>query len=139
MTLSLEVTRDISACQAVRAKVFIDEQGVSLAEEVDGLDDQATHVLARVDGEPVGTARLLVKDDTGKIGRVAVVAELRGTGLGKKLMYAVEDEAKRLNLSQLKLGSQVTAISFYEKLGYECQGPEFMDAGIPHRMMVRRL
>ena len=68
--MRIEVTTDIATCQRLRRVVFIAEQGVSEADEVDGLDGQAIHLMA-FDGEaPVGTARLLLKGPVGKIGRV---------------------------------------------------------------------
>jgi ElaA protein len=83
-------TTDIATCRALRRTVFIEEQGVSEADEVDDRDGEAIHLLATVAGRPVGSARLLIEGDTGKIGRVCVLAEARGTGLGAALMRAAE-------------------------------------------------
>ena len=69
---------DIATCRALRRTVFIEEQGVSEADEIDDLDGEAIHLLATVAGRPVGRARLLIEGDTGKIGRVCVLAEARG-------------------------------------------------------------
>jgi ElaA protein len=136
----IEVTRDIATCQRLRRVVFIEEQGVSEADEVDGLDDDAIHLLA-FDGEtPVGTARLLVKGATGKIGRVCVLSEARGTGLGAALIgKALEVLRAQPGVSEAYLGSQSHATGFYEKLGFAVEGAEFLDAGIPHRHMRRAL
>ena len=136
----IEVTRDIATCQRLRRVVFIEEQGVSEADEVDGLDEAAIHLLA-FDGEtPVGTARLLVKGATGKIGRVCVMAEARGTGLGAALIVkALEVLRAQPGVSEAYLGSQSHATGFYEKLGFAVEGEEFLDAGIPHRHMRRAL
>ena len=74
----------------------------------------------------------------GKIGRVAVLADQRGTGLGRKLIEACLAELSNdPEVSAAKLGSQIHALGFYEKLGFVAEGPEFDDAGIPHRMMSR--
>ena len=136
----IEVTRDIATCQRLRRVVFIEEQGVSEADEVDGLDDSAIHLLA-FDGEvPVGTARLLVKGATGKIGRVCVLPQARGTGLGAALIGAALEELRRVpGVTEAYLGSQSHATGFYEKLGFVVEGEEFQDAGIPHRHMRRAL
>ncbi len=131
--------RDMAAVLDIRARVFIEEQGVAAADERDGLDAEAIHLIAFVDGEPVGTARLLIKGDTGRIGRVAVLADRRGCGLGKALMHAALDELRRQGLARAGLGSQTHAIGFYEALGFEAAGPEYFDAGIPHREMVLSL
>ncbi|PIE09640.1 MAG: drug:proton antiporter [Rhodobacterales bacterium] len=136
----IAVTDDIATCQALRRAVFMDEQGVSEADEFDGLDDRATHLLALVDGRPVGTARLFVDGETGKIGRVCVLAEARGTGLGAALIKASLDHFRTLpGVHRATLGAQTHALSFYEKLGFAAHGPEFDDAGIPHRQMSRDL
>jgi ElaA protein len=136
----IRVTRDIAACRALRREVFINEQGVSEADEVDGLDDSAIHLLA-VDGyAPVGTARLLVKGAVGKIGRVCVLPAARGTGLGAALILAALEELRRVpGVTEARLGSQSHATGFYEKLGFVVEGDEFLDAGIPHRHMRRAL
>ncbi|WP_394352106.1 GNAT family N-acetyltransferase [Rhodobacter sp. SGA-6-6] len=129
-------TQDIATCRALRRKVFIEEQGVSEADEVDGLDDQAIHLLALVDGRPLGCARLLVQGETGKVGRVCVLAEARGTGLGAALMRAAVAEFRKLpGVAKVKLGAQTHALGFYERLGFTAFGPEYLDAGIPHRDM----
>ncbi len=136
----ISLTRDIAACRALRRTVFIEEQGVPEADEVDDLDDEATHLLALVDGIPTGSARLLLRGDTGKIGRVCVLAPARGSGLGAALIRAALDEFRRHpGLTQAKLGAQAHAVSFYERLGFTAFGPVYDDAGIPHRDMVAPL
>jgi ElaA protein len=136
----IEVTRDLAACQHLRRVVFIEEQGVSEADEVDGLDGSAIHLLAWDGDTPVGTARLLVTDATGKIGRVCVLAAARGTGLGAALIRAALDVLRdQPGVTHAYLGSQSHATGFYEKLGFVIEGAEFDDAGIPHRHMRRAL
>ena len=138
--IRIETTRDIATCQHLRRVVFIDEQGVSEADDVDGLDDSALHLLAWDGERPVGTARLLVKGATGKIGRVCALAEARGKGLGASLILAALDEFRRVpGLREATLGSQSHATGFYEKLGFVIEGKEFIDAGSPHRHMRRAL
>ena len=135
--MRIEVSRDIATCQHLRRVVFIEEQGVS---EVDGLDGEAIHLLAFDGDQPVGTARLLVKGAVGKIGRVCVLPVARGTGLGAALIRAALDELRRQpGVTVAYLGSQSHATGFYEKLGFVVEGEEFMDAGIPHRHMRRAL
>ena len=139
MTLEVRRTEDLKSCHALRRAVFIEEQEVPEDLEVDGLDDTALHLLATLDGRPVGTARMLLKGATGKIGRVCVLRDLRGQGVGAALIRAAVEELRRLGLAQAKLGSQVHAIPFYEKLGFTAEGPVYDDAGIPHRDMVLAL
>ncbi len=140
MKPEIAVTRDIAACHALRRTVFIDEQQVPEADEMDDLDAEAIHLLARLDGRPIGSARLLLRGETGKIGRVCVLAEARGTGLGAALMrHAAEVLAARPGITRLYLSAQTHAIPFYERLGYVAYGPEYDDAGIPHRDMELQL
>jgi len=137
-SIRIEVTRDIATCRRLRRTVFIDEQGVSEADEVDELDEAAIHLLALDGDRPVGTARMLVKGATGKIGRVCVLRDARGTGLGAALIRAALDELRRHpGVREAMLGSQSHATGFYEKLGFVVEGDEFLDAGIPHRDMRR--
>jgi len=124
-----------AACFAVRTAVFMAEQGVSEAEEWDGLEDACTHFLAGPTGAPTGCARLLPMGDTAKVQRVAVMPAWRGTGLGRQIMQAVLDHARSAGVRTVILDSQTHALRFYEALGFTAQGPEFDDAGIPHRSM----
>ena len=135
--ISVAPTRDIAACRALRRTVFIEEQGVSEADEVDNLDNQAIHLIA-IDGDrPVGSARLLVLGEIGKVGRVCVLREARGTGLGAALMQAAVAECRKLpGVRRVKLGAQSHALGFYERLGFVAFGPEYLDAGIAHRDMI---
>jgi predicted GNAT family N-acyltransferase len=131
------VTRDIATCRALRRAVFIIEQGVSEADEVDGLDDSAIHLLACDGDTPVGTARILVKGQTGKIGRVCVLSSARGSGLGAALIRAALEVLRHQpGVALATLGAQSHATGFYEKLGFRVIGDVFMDAGIAHRKMV---
>ncbi|HTQ72538.1 MAG TPA: GNAT family N-acetyltransferase [Acidocella sp.] len=123
----------LEACFKLRFEVFVAEQKVPAEEELDELDAIAAHVLALYGGEPAGTARAVEKaPGVWKIGRVAVAAPLRKFGIGKAVMRGIEAQ---LPASAFVLDAQVHAIGFYEKLGYVAEGPEFMDAGIPHRLM----
>ena len=138
--IKIEETRDIAACRALRRTVFIEEQGVSEADEVDDKDDDAIHLLATLNGAPVGSARLLVMGEVGKIGRVCVLKSARGTGLGAQLMRAAVDRFRSIpGVTKVKLGAQTHALGFYERLGFIAVGPEFDDAGIAHREMVLAL
>ncbi|MFT5786069.1 MAG: putative GNAT family N-acyltransferase [Ascidiaceihabitans sp.] len=136
MTVEISLTHDIEACLSVRRIVFIQEQGVSEAEEIDGLDAEALHILAVVDGVPMGTARLIIDGAAAKIGRVCVLSEQRGTGLGAAIMRnALEVCKSQKTVNRALLGSQVHALKFYEQLGFNAFGPIYLDAGIEHRDM----
>ena len=137
MTLTINETRDIPTCHQLRRVVFIDEQSVPLALEVDGLDDSARHLLACWDGQPIGTARLLRDGPTGKIGRVCVLAHGRGRGIGVALIRAaVQAFRNQSGVKQVKLGAQAHALGFYAAFGFRAVGTEYQDAGIPHQDMM---
>lgn len=116
----------------IRRLVFIEEQRVPQEEEWDGRDDACVHFLALRDGVPVGTVRLL---PDAHIGRVAVLAEARGLGIGAALMRAAIEAARRDGHARIELAAQTHALAFYEHLGFMAFGGEFLDAGIPHRSM----
>ncbi|MGC1506128.1 MAG: GNAT family N-acetyltransferase [Sulfitobacter sp.] len=138
MSVTISLTGDVAACRALGRVVFIDEQGVSEADEIDDLDEVCLHLLA-VDGEaPVGTARVHIVNGLAKIGRVCVLKSHRGTGLGAALIRKALD-VSRGKAAQAKLGAQVHALGFYETLGFVATGPIYDDAGIPHRDMLRDL
>ncbi|WP_086700216.1 GNAT family N-acetyltransferase [Streptomyces tricolor] len=141
---------DRAACFAVRKEVFVVEQGVAEDIEYDAYDAVAVHVLAvREDGLPLGTGRLLHGEaavaktggdpSVGSLGRLAVSREARGLGVGAALVRALEDAALARGLTAVDLHAQTHALGFYERLGYAAYGPEFPDAGIPHRAMRRAL
>ena len=136
MTVTIERTEDLDACLGLRRTVFIEEQGVSEADEIDDLDAEALHLLAKQADRPVGTARVVFADGIAKIGRVCVLPEARGTGLGAALIRAAL-EASRGKAQQARLGAQTHALGFYERLGFTAFGPVYDDAGIPHRDMAR--
>jgi len=131
---------DFAACMRIRRKVFVDEQNVPEELEYDGLDGACVQFLAEIDGVPLGTARLAWRDDYAKIQRVAVMAETRGTGLGAAIIAAMIDHVKGDGRTDLiRLDSQVSALGFYEKLGFTAFGPIFLDADIDHKAMELRV
>ncbi len=128
---STDWNADGKALYAVRRRVFVEEQRVPEELEQDEFDASCWHVIARDNQDrPIGTARLL-RD--GHIGRVAVVPEWRGRGLGKALMESALAIAKEKGFLEVQLHAQTQALDFYENLGFEIVGEEFMEAGIPHR------
>ena len=142
MSVSIKIVQtpeEFDQCFGIRTTVFVEEQEVPLELEMDEYDAVAIHFLLR-DGEtPLATARLLDKHGLAKIGRVAVLKEARGRGLGLLLMQAVIEEAKRRGFTESVLDAQTYAVPFYARLGYIAEGAEFDDAGIPHFLMRRKL
>lgn len=121
----------------IRKEVFIEEQGVPEEMEIDEFDPLSYHALAYVNTLGVGTARLLrTRGNQGQIGRMAVLSDYRHLGIGKALLASLIGFAQAEKLQILTLHSQVHAIPFYEKLGFEAQGEIFDEAGIAHRNMI---
>jgi predicted GNAT family N-acyltransferase len=124
----VETAADMAAALAVRTRVFIEEQHVPIEEEVDGFDHVGAagvvHVLGRLDGVPIATARLLLETHDGGYPHI-----------GREVMAALHREARERGFAGVTLAAQVHAIGFYEGLGYVARGPVFLDAGIEHRDM----
>lgn len=132
--------RSLDEAFAVRREVFVQEQGVSPDREVDEHEDAATHLVARLDGTAIGTARLRALDEaTGKVERVAVRQAHRGEGWGRRLVERVEVLAAERGFDSLVLHSQTAVEGFYEMLGYRTTSDVFEDAGIPHVEMEKSL
>ena len=121
---------------AIRYNVFVEEQKVPEELEIDGLDDKAKHVLAFVDSVQIGTGRIL---SDGHIGRVAVLKDYRGLGIGKLIMKDLIKWAQNMNLEKVWLSSQWHAHSFYLDLGFVCVGEIYKEAGIDHIKMFKTL
>ena len=121
----------------VRQEVFIHEQGVPAELELDEYDPLAAHALAYIGGRCIGTGRLVnLGSGQAQIGRMAVLAQFRGTGTGKQILEKLIQLASSQEAKLIVLHSQVAAIPFYEKLGFEVQGAIYEEAGIPHRNMI---
>jgi len=127
-------TRDGARLRAVREAVFVREQGVPQELELDEFDALAHHVLAESgDGSAVGTARLLAD---GHIGRMAVLRDWRGCGIGSGLLGALLEQARSLRMPQVVLYAQTHALPFYARHGFVAEGAVFVEAGIPHQVML---
>ncbi len=116
----------------IRETVFIKEQGFE--KEYDDIDLIAKHIVI-YDGETaVGTCRVFWDDelDSYHVGRIAVLKEHRGKNLGRLLLEETEKLVKSLGGVTLKLGGQIRAAGFYDKLGFEQIGEIYLDEGYPH-------
>lgn len=138
MTLRVAPARsdaELAAAREIRRAVFIEEQGVPAALEVDGLDPSCEHFLVFRDGVPVGTARVRQTDDGWKLERVAVLREHRGCACGARL---VEHVLRSLPaVASIHIHAQESALGFWQRAGFAAHGPTFDEAGIPHRHMSR--
>ena len=121
----------------IRVRVFIEEQNVPAELEWDDMDAPSQHFLAvDADGCAIGCARLL---PDAHIGRMAVLPEWRGRGVGSALLQAALQAALEQGFTRVALSAQVHALPFYERAGFVAHGPEYIDAGIPHRDMALAL
>ena len=128
---------DNPAVRSMRETVFIQEQHVPVELEWDQFDVDCLHLLALdATNRPIGTARLL---QDGHIGRMAVLKEWRGCGVGTALLKHLLSEAKTRGLAIAIVNAQTYAIDFYTRFGFKLKGDEFLDAGIPHVRMLLQL
>jgi predicted GNAT family N-acyltransferase len=140
--IEVRPTRDdgeVAAALVLREEVFVGEQGVSLAEERDGRDEQALHLVVVDDGVVVATCRLLVEGTTVKLGRMAVARTRRGLGLARALITEAEARGRALGAERIVLAAQLNAQALYDRAGYDAYGDVFLDAGIEHVMMAKAL
>jgi YbgC/YbaW family acyl-CoA thioester hydrolase len=125
----------------VRTRVFVEEQGVPQAMEWDDADADALHAIARNTlGAPLGTGRgFFNASGEFRIGRMAVLAAMRGHGIGRKLLDTLLDAARAQGVSQVGLSAQTSALEFYLRAGFSRHGEVYEDAGIAHIEMTRSL
>lgn len=119
-------------CHLVRHEVFVGEQGVPETLEDDGHDTECVHVVAFMEGLPVGTGRLF---PDGHVGRIAVRKSWRGRGVGGAMLACLIEDARQHRIGLIELNAQTSALDFYRGLGFASVGAPFMEAGIPHQTM----
>ncbi|RRG10626.1 MAG: GNAT family N-acetyltransferase [Lactobacillus sp.] len=125
---------------AIRLAVFVREQGVPEALEKDSDDAIATHYVGYVAGQPVVTLRTVLTNQRLHIQRVATIQSARHHGYAATLMTHVLDQAQADDhVQSAYLGAQLTALGFYDRLGFTPHGDVFEEAGIMHRQMVKSL
>lgn len=130
----IENDADMEEALRIRQTVFVEEQKVDSEIEYDAFEAESTHILARLDDTPVGTARWRITETGQKLERFAVLFEARGAGVGKALVQYV---LSKLNPDlPIYLNSQMSALTFYEALGFVAEGEIFYEADIPHRKMI---
>jgi predicted GNAT family N-acyltransferase len=127
---------EVSGAFALREAVFYGEQNVPLQDELDELDRDAQHLVALdPDGSVIGTLRLLSFGDEAKIGRVAVIAEMRRQGIASRMLEIALARAREQGFRRVRLAAQVAAVALYEQAGFAVESDSFEEAGIPHVWM----
>jgi predicted GNAT family N-acyltransferase len=137
--LKIEIVKwldGLSQLKNIREKVFIQEQKVTPQLEWDGMDEKAMHFLVFNDKAAIGCARAIVIKDHMQLGRMAVLKEYRGQGIGSALIEKAMTTAKLNQLSAIYISAQCHAIDFYKKFGFEVTSDIYLDAEIPHRDMT---
>jgi predicted GNAT family N-acyltransferase len=130
---------EVSGALALRSRVFCEEQGVSFEADQDGRDSEATHIVAMDEGDVIGTCRLLFRGQVARLGRLAVEPERRGDGIGAAILREADRVAAEAGAESIALHAQTYAQSLYEQAGYRECGPPFVEEGIEHVAMEKRL
>jgi predicted GNAT family N-acyltransferase len=123
----------------IRYLVFVVEQGCPIQDEYDEYESVASHILIYENEQPIGTARWRVVEGVAKLERICVLVTHRQRGVGKFIVDALEERAKRRGIQQSKLHGQVQAEAFYHRLGYVTVSEPFVEDGIPHVLMVKEM
>ena len=136
----VETESELEGAINVRMRVFVVEQQIPVAEEIDDADTTATHAIALYQGQIVGTGRLLYRDDgIAQIGRMAVDRQFRRQGVGGRILAFLEDEARAQGIGSCLLHAQEYVKAFYAGSGYVERGNLFLEADIPHIEMRKEL
>lgn len=133
---------ELDHCLFIRKTVFVNEQGVPLAEEYDEWDNASStipHIIVYDGEQPVATSRLRVVEGVAKLERICVLKEYRKYGVGKMLVDYMEQLARTQGLTKAKLNGQTQASSFYERLGYVQSSEVFLECNIPHVLFTKSL
>ncbi len=136
MSLKSRWADDSDALIQLRTRVFVEEQNVSAAVEMDGRDADCQHVKAEIDGVIIGTGRLL---PNGFIGRMCVLKEYRNRKIGTMMLENLVQQASDSGHHKVLLNAQSYIIPFYQKYGFRIDSDEFIEADIPHRRMILNL
>jgi len=130
---------EVAAALALRSRVFCDEQGVSFEADQDGRDPEATHIVAIDEGAVIGTCRLLFRGQIARLGRLAVERGRRGDGVAAAILREADRVAGQAGADSIALHAQTYALALYSSAGYETYGPTFVEEGIEHVAMEKRL
>jgi predicted GNAT family N-acyltransferase len=132
---------EVRGAIGVREQVFCREQGVPRAEELDGLDDDAMHLLVLGPDRRtvIGTLRLLMQGSDARIGRVAVERDWRRRGIASRMLSMALERAREQGCARARLAAQLEATALYEQVGFTVESEPFEQAGIMHVWMGRAL
>ena len=121
----------------IRTSVFINEQGFK--DEFDNIDKTCTHIVLYDNEKPIATCRYFKEGENYHIGRVAIIKEYRGQGIGNYIMQIAENEILQIDGKAIEVSAQVRVSEFYQKLGYNKVGDIYFDEYLEHVRMVKKL
>jgi len=130
---------EVAEALELRSRVFCGEQGVSFEADQDGRDAEAIHIVAVEEGAVIGTCRLLFRGQVARLGRLAVERDRRGDGIAAAILREADRIAVEAGSESIALHAQTYAMTLYEQAGYEQYGPTFVEEGIEHVAMEKRL
>ena len=139
-TLDIQMAKtkkELDQVIAIRKEVFVEGQNVPVELEIDGLDDEAEHVIAYLHEEPIGCARIRV-NTYAKLERIAIAEKYRGRGFGRQLTDFLIKYCKQKDVDEIRLHSQAYVTDFYKKLGFKIRGKPFFEADIKHVEMYMK-
>lgn len=137
---TVEFPQDLPTIEVIRRLVFQEEQGVEKELDFDGQDETAEQIIAYLDNQPVGTARIRYLDNyNAKIERLAVLSTVRGQGIGKKIMEKALDILAKNNIQEVVIHAQEYIKGLHQQVGFQQEGEKFEEAGIPHVKMRKKL
>ncbi|PIC98331.1 MULTISPECIES: GNAT family N-acetyltransferase [unclassified Sporosarcina] len=138
----IRTEEDLQKSFNIRKAVFVEEQQVPEEDEFDEFDvlnELCEHIVVEDEGQAIASGRVRVVDGVGKLERICVLASHRSAGIGKIIVQGLEEIAMDKGLARLKLHGQTHAEEFYLKLGYKTTSDVFMEDGIPHIVMEKKL
>ena len=126
----------------IRIQVFVIEQQIPWQWEFDEFDTTATHLIVEMNQQIIGTGRFYPSSNDEsiyKLGRMAVLKNFRGLGIGSKILNKFEDIAKSKNISEIYLEAQSDKLNFYLKQNYVPKGDKYIMDGIYHNLMSKTI
>jgi len=130
--------QELNEVLKIREIVFVKGQNCPWECEMDGLDEEAEHIIVKYCGKTIGCARIRFLENRAKLERVALLKEYRGRGFGKEMMKYLIRHCKRRKVEEIFLHSQLYVKDFYKKFGFKPRGKTFMEAGIEHIEMYMK-
>ena len=128
--------------QMVQLRMDILRKPLGLTLSADELEKEKEEILiGAFEEEKMLGCCMLIKTDpnTVRLRQMAVLNNLQGKGIGRALMQFAENIARDRGFHRIMMHARKTAIGFYEKIGYEVSGTDFLEVTVPHVIMEKKL